>query len=78
MADFFYTYKNLCLSKESLYKVGKTSEQLREEKAVELFFKKKELKNKEQKKVREIQGLTVRKMTDQDFALKNVSDTLVT
>ena len=38
--DFFYTFKALSLSSKSLYKVGKSQEQLKEDKAVQMFFRK--------------------------------------
>ena len=40
MSNFFYEYKNMSINSNSLYKVGKTQDQLKEDKAVQMFFRK--------------------------------------
>ena len=40
LSRFFYDYKNMSISSSSLYKVGKTQDQLKEDKAVQMFFRK--------------------------------------
>ena len=51
----FYDYKGMSLSSSNMYKVGKTREQLKEDKAVQLYFRKmlqaaKQMKKKYEKK----------------------------
>ena len=36
--DFFYNYKKMSISSSNLYKCGKNNEQLREDKAVQIYF----------------------------------------
>ena len=63
LSRFFYDYKNMSISSSSLYRVGKTQDQLKEDKAVQMFFRKlvenaklaKKPKNDEIRQLREIQ-----------------------
>ena len=45
--DFFYQYKQMSVSAANLYKVGKSPDQLQEDKAVQIFFRKQLQKTKD-------------------------------